>query len=345
MSNPGEQFFLDIIYTQFRNGILNNLFTGIAYGMYLALYLVSTRILLSKGSLMASRPHMFIFGTTTLIFVLATTAIILGPGLTLQAIPAIIDAIDPTAHVGYSAHKLDTITGVFAFITRINPILSDVVCAWRAIVLWKWDRKIIVILTLCILGSLAAAGYDLKLALQTHPGTQDEAGLENGKVAMIVVGPMLGTNVLSTALIGWKAWEYRRTMGRHLQEGSPSGRVGKVLGLLIESGLVYCLLWMFYVLSAFKVLPGAGSYIYNVVMLYVSCMYPAVIIIIVCLQIGQRTYFADEPVVASNGVLTTVYFSPGESATSGSSEPRTFISSDGGRYEAIELRAMGNKQT
>ncbi|KAI0258133.1 hypothetical protein BC834DRAFT_913099 [Gloeopeniophorella convolvens] len=156
---------------------------------------------------------------------------------------------------------------------------------------------------------------------------------------------MLGTNILSTALIAWKVVEYHRTMSKYPREGSAPGRVGKVLGLLIEFGVVYCLLWMFYVLSAFKVLPGAGSYIYNVVMLYVSSMYLAVIIIIVCLQIGQRIYFADEPVVASNGVLTTVYFSPGKSATTGSSEPRTFISSDGGKYEAIELRAMGSKQT
>ena len=79
---------------------------------------------------------------------------------------------------------------------------------------------------------------------------------------MIIVGPMLGTNVLSTSLIAWKAWyvvcvlvcimtantliprEYRRTVGAQLRKGSPSERVEKVLGLLIESGFVYCLLWV-----------------------------------------------------------------------------------------------------
>ena len=39
-----------------------------------------------------------------------------------------------------------------------------------------------------------------------HPGTQAGDGIDEGKVASIVVGPMLGTNILSTSLIAWKAW-------------------------------------------------------------------------------------------------------------------------------------------
>jgi hypothetical protein len=48
--------------------------------------------------------------------------------------------------------------------------------------------------------------YDIKLALMNHPGTQAGDGIDEGKVASIVVGPMLGTNILSTSLIAWKAW-------------------------------------------------------------------------------------------------------------------------------------------
>jgi hypothetical protein len=52
----------------------------------------------------------------------------------------------------------------------------------------------------------AACIYDLKLALQTRPGADGQENLPEGKVAVIVVGPMLFTNVLSTSLIAWKAW-------------------------------------------------------------------------------------------------------------------------------------------
>lgn len=40
--------------------------------------------------------------------------------------------------------------------------------------------------------------------------------------------------------------EYRRNVGAQLRRGSPSERVERVLGLLIESGFVYCLLWVSY---------------------------------------------------------------------------------------------------
>jgi hypothetical protein len=83
---------------------------------------------------------------------------------------------------------------------------------------------------------------------------------------------------------------YRRVVRTQLRKGSPSDRVEKVLALLIESGFVYCLLWvfafwpfhgslamtkwhllqMFYLLSAFSILPGAGSYIVNLGMLFMS---------------------------------------------------------------------------
>ena len=60
------------------------------------------------------------FGSTTLIFVLATVVIIIGPGLTLQAIPGFINFIDPSFAIGYSAHKINVLTGIIASITRIN---------------------------------------------------------------------------------------------------------------------------------------------------------------------------------------------------------------------------------
>lgn len=60
------------------------------------------------------------FGCTTLIFVLATAVIVVGPGLTLQAIPGVINYIDPSIAVGWSIHKIDVMTGVVASITRIN---------------------------------------------------------------------------------------------------------------------------------------------------------------------------------------------------------------------------------
>ncbi|KAH9032273.1 hypothetical protein EDB85DRAFT_2236275 [Lactarius pseudohatsudake] len=242
-----KQLLFDEIHLQFRNAVSYNLYTGLAYGMLVVVYFISIRIQLSKGGLFHSPGHIFMSGSTTLIFVLATVVIVVGPGLTLQAIPGVIRFIDPSLAIG-----------------------CDMVCAWRAIVLWKYDRRVVFILSACITGTFAVSIYDLKLALKNHPGPNGGDGVDEGKVAAIIVGPMLGTNILSTLLIAWKAWEYRNTVSAHLRKGSASDRAEKVLALLIESGFVYCLLWIFYLLTAFSVLPGSGSYTVNLVMLFIS---------------------------------------------------------------------------
>jgi hypothetical protein len=54
--------------------------------------------------------------------------------------------------------------------------------------------------------SKAACIYDVKVALDVKPGTNGEENLPEGKLAVVIVAPVLGTNVLSTSLIAWKAW-------------------------------------------------------------------------------------------------------------------------------------------
>ena len=50
----------------------------------------------------------------------------------------------------------------------------------------------------------AAAGYGLASGLlSTFP---EDSDVTLGKLDIIIIGPTLGTNLLSTALIAWKAW-------------------------------------------------------------------------------------------------------------------------------------------
>lgn len=61
----------------------------------------------------------------------------------------------------------------------------------------------------------AAAGCDLGLSLAplfnpSHQSIQDESGVKLGERALIMVGPTLATNLLSTGLIAWKAWYVHR---------------------------------------------------------------------------------------------------------------------------------------
>ncbi|KAH8985015.1 hypothetical protein EDB92DRAFT_1390535 [Lactarius akahatsu] len=47
----------------------------------------------------------------------------------------------------------------------VQYILSDIICAWRAVVLWNRDKRVIAILLLLILETTAVAGYELYFSL------------------------------------------------------------------------------------------------------------------------------------------------------------------------------------
>ena len=82
---------------------------------------------------------MFLFGITTIIFILATTVIIVGTGLTTQGIPIIIKMIDPSFVIGWSPHKMDVIVGIIAVITRLNVRLTLIFFPSGRFVERLWD--------------------------------------------------------------------------------------------------------------------------------------------------------------------------------------------------------------
>ncbi|KAF8266937.1 hypothetical protein EI94DRAFT_1802332 [Lactarius quietus] len=248
-------------YFQYKLTVYDNLFVGIVYGIYIVLYITSVYILLSKPGFTSSPPRVFMFGVTTFMFVLGIIAMVLETALGFQQMQLFLD---PTSG---------------------NYILSDIICAWRAVVLWNRDKRVIAILLLFILGTAAAAG-------PSHQSIQDESNVKLGERALIMVGPTLGTNLLSTGLIAWKAWQHRTSVRKHLGEGSVSVRVERVFALLIESGFVYCCLWILYLISAFRVLPEPGFTVMDAVLLFASGLYPTLIVILVCMQKSPVEYYS-----------------------------------------------------
>ncbi|KAH9973222.1 hypothetical protein BGW80DRAFT_1308927, partial [Lactifluus volemus] len=84
-------------------------------------------------------------------------------------------------------------------------ILSDIICAWRAVVLWNRDKRVITILLFFILGNIIAAGSALVVDLSPLFNPSIHKDKPRGH-ALIMVGTTLGINLLCTGLIGWKAW-------------------------------------------------------------------------------------------------------------------------------------------
>ncbi|KAH8991840.1 hypothetical protein EDB86DRAFT_3103595 [Lactarius hatsudake] len=164
--------------------------------------------------------------------------------------------------------------------TLKDPIVSDVICAWRAVVIWDRDKRVIALLLLFILGTIAAAVCEIKVVIVPPQGFGSSS--ESGPLYM--VGPSLGTNLLSTGLIAWKAWKHRVFVRKHLVGGTGSVSVERFFALLIESGFLYCIPWILYLISAFGVIPDPAFNVIDDVMVFISGIYPTLIIILVAVQ-------------------------------------------------------------
>ncbi|KAH8991842.1 hypothetical protein EDB86DRAFT_1531661 [Lactarius hatsudake] len=276
-------------YLQYKLTVYDNLFVGIVYGVYIVLYVTSVHILIKPG-FTSSRPRIFMFGITTLMFALTIVALVLRTTLGFQEMRwYLTDFPDTPPAYTWSVDRIFVVSLVEATITRLMYILSDIVCAWRAAVLWNRDKRIIAILLLLILGTTAAAGCELGLDPLPPSGQSSFQGDEG---PLIMVGPTLGTNLVSTGLIAWKAWQRRVSVKKHLGGGSGSLRVERVFALLIESGFIYCCVWIVYLVSALDLMPVPGFAVMDDVLLFVSGLYPTLIIILVAMQKSPVEYYS-----------------------------------------------------
>ncbi|KAH9953590.1 hypothetical protein BGW80DRAFT_1468429 [Lactifluus volemus] len=223
-------------------------------------------------------------------FVLSLIALVLETAFYFQQAHS---AIYPLATGGGIWSFMDTaiIFATFSTIDCIMYILSDIICAWRAVVLWNKDKRVIAILMLLILGNIAAAGYDLVVNLT--PFFNPSIHKDNPRRTMLIMlGNTLGTNLLCTGLIGWKAWEHRVTIKQHLGECNVSTRVEKILAILIESGLVYCCLEIVYLIAGLGVFPEPFSSATQFALLVLLGAYPTSITILVSAQKSPIDYYS-----------------------------------------------------
>ncbi|KAF5353821.1 hypothetical protein D9758_010575 [Tetrapyrgos nigripes] len=222
--------------------------------------------------------------------------------------------------IGYNPPDPDWLTRVMANITiagafmhRLNFLASDGIVVWRAWVLFPRNLTVRIVLVLCMIGSTGELKIDvylsardgltnlnLKVGILVDAGRgaarvlEDPAAQGDGQAPGAPVGglvmslPLFITNVIATLLIGHKARMHRQEMKKNLASCSNSVvKVQKVLLLLVESGVAYCILWIFYTASAFfngAVKSTASFEIFGIAMPLLSGLYPIIVILIVTLE-------------------------------------------------------------
>ncbi|EJF56836.1 hypothetical protein BD309DRAFT_824985, partial [Dichomitus squalens] len=108
--------------------------------------------------------------------------------------------------------------------------LSDVIVWWRVYAIWGGNRFITVLGLIVLLPSIELGAGSLFI--------NSIWGLMGDLLSVTFV------NLLATALITYKAWEHRRFVHDYLRAASCRSPAEKVLFLLVESGVAYCLIWV-----------------------------------------------------------------------------------------------------
>ncbi|KAM5536302.1 hypothetical protein V8D89_010038, partial [Ganoderma adspersum] len=138
----------------------------------------------------------------------------------------------------------------------INVILGDAIVCWRAYAVWQGNRIVLCASVALLLTTFGLATVDTTYTctysiIHGPDSTQlDPKAIGNGTlyggVSYGVAASMLSlcTNLYATTAVALKAWRSRRFLRRYIVTGPMVSQTEKVLSLLVESGAIYCAVWI-----------------------------------------------------------------------------------------------------
>ncbi|TRM69058.1 hypothetical protein BD626DRAFT_562863 [Schizophyllum amplum] len=242
------------------------------YGVQMALFVAALSVLMRRKD----RPRLTIAAIACL-SLFSTIAVVIDVTFLLVRFAAMYRTT-----VSSFTEKLKLLDVGLAVSFRSNYFISDAVVVWRAWVLWPNNRMAKGVLVGCICGSAVGVIIECVWTLKLDV---DIFGYFSFPIyRLMLIMPLLLTNVAATILIGVRFWYHRRFM-----EGTSSSmsQAEKVIVLLLESGFVYCFFWVVYLvvgvttgqnraLSAFA--------IFNAACHNISGIYPTFLVLAVALQ-------------------------------------------------------------
>ncbi|KAI1792561.1 hypothetical protein LXA43DRAFT_326477 [Ganoderma leucocontextum] len=278
------------------------------YGVLSLLVATSTYILISQG--VTRIGHKLLLLGTLLLYASSVVYWAASLGFVVNSNKVLSNAVGGLFSSSYSGDPEGHIPGVrtwsciMSAAFTVNICIGDSIVWWRARVLYPDNR---VIRRICcflfsstfVLGIISTVSSVRIAAKDTSASFPIVYTGDRWGVAAVAFS--LATNSFSTSLIGYKAWQHRSFLRAHLGAGSrTTTSVVKMLALLVESGMVYCLIWL--LVLAYHICDTVGSpqgpfwravsYIHGAALAPAIAIYPMTIVVLVALnksQLAKRT--------------------------------------------------------
>ncbi|KAJ7224712.1 hypothetical protein GGX14DRAFT_426551 [Mycena pura] len=259
-----------------------------AYGVFfaVAVYSIFQKGLKSRGSIAMLCAIVSLYASSLTLWAFNVTIWVKDTHIAFMSNPT----IPLPDRKGLVNHNINSFATQQIALYMFNMVVADGVVLWRAWVLYP--RALWIVSIPCIMLVLTSGFGVLNVFCVYAINVHQLPDLPSGSRVCPSNLPWsfsLATNVACTILIGYRAWQHRRTMkSLDIVERRRGISADKVLSILVESGLIYCFLWLTQIYNFLKFGPtsrnNAGIYIYwliDGIGNQISGMYPTLIIVIV----------------------------------------------------------------
>ncbi|KAF8634720.1 hypothetical protein AX15_000736 [Amanita polypyramis BW_CC] len=240
----GSSFLIKIVRIAFEAAF---------YGVYIILISASTTILTRRGFRSPWKVYVLcitivMFLGSSLFMAIDIADIVLRLKIILLDDSNIDDLQDRMNEADAKTQTLAW-TGEILFVFML--ILGDSVVLWRTWAIYYGKRVYTILPFLTWLGSLLAGLYELGCDVKTHwaflsstPSASSQGAESCAKSDLSSFTLSYATNLICTCLIFLRAWSFRNSMRKHLGSAKLDTQAGKIMVLLVESGLLYLTIYV-----------------------------------------------------------------------------------------------------
>ncbi|KAK7051730.1 hypothetical protein R3P38DRAFT_3343842 [Favolaschia claudopus] len=210
----------------------------VLYALYVILFIYSITTLTRRKQ---AQGGLFLVGTAYTMFLLATIGLIIVLTTTWLALHTVYSLVQgSTARAASSLDMYHALALGQDIILALNNLVTDLLFLYRCFVIWGARRRVLVvilpiamILATVVVGCISVLGYY-------------KMGLSIDIRIPFIMGA--ATNILLVSLTAGRIWYIRRE-ARALTGRSLGTRYGTVVAVLMESGMLYSLCVVIYVVS------------------------------------------------------------------------------------------------
>ncbi|KIK53711.1 hypothetical protein GYMLUDRAFT_926557 [Collybiopsis luxurians FD-317 M1] len=296
---PAEIELLATIGASTYHNVTSSICAFVLYGVYILSVAIAIRLIIESNT--GKRKHKLIWLSVA---ILGAFALLMTPNFITRSMFLLVSAEKEfiqtlsqgiAAQVQAARQREYVLNQILLWPLPLVLIMSDSIAMWRAWVMWQNNNYVRGMLMLLFVGNFVTQVCDEIFDHLTLAGTLEHEPsffTIHWDLASAVVS--LAVNLSTTALIGYKAWEYRnqfRTLGLGHHKLTISQQV---LLLWIESGVIFCALQILWVAFQFLDTQSTSVTVFNVIAVIVvqilfaaGGLYPIAVFIMVNLKMSM----------------------------------------------------------